>query len=179
MTFPTFAAGEVLGAADMNAVGWWLVKKQNISTSPSVPSVVVNDAFNANYVNYRIIYTGGTASAQTGLNLTLGASGGSYFHNLFYSLYTGGGIQILPYNNQASFIYAGAMDSNQNPFAAIDLYEPFVARSTRISTQWIQTDSSGFSAGVHKVNASYTSFTLTAQTGTFNGGTIYVYGYKP
>jgi len=177
MGFPVFASGDVLNASDMNAVGLWLVKTQTVGSG--VSSVVCTNAFNADYVNYRIIYTGGSASTQTGLNLTLGASGASYFHNLFYSLYTGGGIQLLNYNNQSSFVYAGAMDSNQNAFAAFDLYEPFVARSTRISSQWMQTDSSGFSAGVHKVNASYTSFTLTAQTGTLTGGTIYVYGYKP
>ena len=176
MPFPVFATGDVLNASDMNAVGLWLVKSQTVGSG--VSSVTVTDAFNANYTNYRIVYTGGSASTQTGLNLTLGSSNTTYFYNLIYSLYTGGGITALSYNSTTSFVYAGAMDANQNAFAAFDLYEPFLARSTRISSQWMQTDSSGIGAGVHKTNTSYSAFTLTTQTGTISGGTIRVYGYR-
>jgi hypothetical protein len=176
MTFPVFSAGEVLRAQDMNAVGLWLVKSQTVGTG--VSSVTVTGAFSADYDNYRIVYTGGTASTQTGLNLQLGSANSQYFYNLIYSLYSGGGIQILPYNGATSFVYAGAMDGNQNPFVAFDLYQPFATASTRIASQWMQTDSSGIGAGVQKANTSYTAFTLSTQTGTISGGTIFVYGYK-
>lgn len=176
MTFPVFATGDVLNASDMNAVGMWLVKTQTVGSG--VSSVTVTGAFSSDYDNYRIIYTGGNASTQTGLNLQLGSANTAYSFNLFYSLYTGGGIQILSYNGSSSFVYAGAMDSNQNAFVSCDLYEPFLTRSTRISSQWMQTDSSGFGAGVQKANTSYTAFTLTTQTGTLTGGTIRVYGLR-
>lgn len=176
MGYPVFATGDVLNASDMNAVGMWLVKTQTVGAS--VSSVTVTGAFSADFDNYRIIYSGGTASTQTGLNLQLGSANSQYFYNLIYSLYSGGGIQILNYNGTSSFVYAGAMDSNQNPFASFDLYEPFQERSTRIHSQWLQTDSSGIGAGVQKANTSYTAFTLTTQTGTITGGTIRVYGFR-
>lgn len=176
MGYPVFASGDVLNASDMNAVGGWLVKTQTVGAG--VSSVTVTGAFSADYDNYRIIYTGGTASTQTGLNLQLGSANSQYFFNLFYSLYTVPMIQILSYNGTSSFVYAGAMDSNQNPFASFDLYQPFAAASTRIYSQWMQTDSSGFGAGVQKQNTSYTAFTLTTQTGTITGGTIRVYGFR-
>jgi len=56
MSFPSFASGEVLTAADMNAVGLWLVKTQTVGTG--VPSVVVTDAFSANYDNYLVTISG-------------------------------------------------------------------------------------------------------------------------
>jgi hypothetical protein len=171
-----FTTGQVLTAAQMNAVGLWLVKSQAVGTG--VSSVTVTGAFSADYDNYRIIYTGGTASTQTGLNLTLGSANSQYFFNLFYSLYSGGGLAILNYNGTSNFTYAGAMDSNQNPFVNVDVYQPYAAASTRVYSQWMQTDSSGFGAGVLKANDSYTAFTLTTQTGTISGGTICVYGYN-
>jgi len=189
MTFPNFAVGETLRSADMNAVGWWKITPTgatngtissdgDVVVNSAVGSVTVSGAFSADYDNYRIIYTGGTASTQTGLDLTLGSANSQYFSNLFYSLYTGGGIQILNYSGATKFTYAGAMDSNQNAFVSLDLYQPFASASTRIFSQWMQTDSSGFGAGVQKQNTSYTAFTLTTQTGTISGGSIRIYGYR-
>ncbi len=49
MTYPSFSAGDILTAADMNAVGLWLVKTQTVGTA--VASVTVTDAFSSTYDN--------------------------------------------------------------------------------------------------------------------------------
>jgi hypothetical protein len=72
-TPPDFTTGAVLTAAQMNAVGLWLVKTQTVGSA--VPDVTVTDAFSADYDNYKILYTGGTASGAVGpLNMKLGSS---------------------------------------------------------------------------------------------------------
>ena len=48
-TPPTFSSGSVLTAAQMNAVGLWLVKTQTVGTA--VSSVSVTDVFSSNYDN--------------------------------------------------------------------------------------------------------------------------------
>ena len=58
MTYPTFNSGDVLTAAEMNAVGLWLVKTQTIGTA--VSSVTVTGAFSTDYDAYQIVVTGGT-----------------------------------------------------------------------------------------------------------------------
>jgi len=52
--------------------GLRLLKKQTIGSA--VSSVSVTDAFNATYANYKIIVSGGTASAENVIKMTLGAS---------------------------------------------------------------------------------------------------------
>jgi hypothetical protein len=176
MTYPTFASGDVLNASDMNAVGMWLVKTQTVGSG--VSSVTVTGAFSADYDNYRIIYTGGSASTATGINLQLSGSTSTYSNALMYILYATSGTNTLVYNGTTSWVYAGSMDPNQNAFMDVDVFEPFVSRSTRFTQRWVQADSSGVNAGVHKTNASYTGFVITPQAGTITGGTIFVYGYN-
>ena len=48
MTFPTFSAGEVLRAQDMNAVGSWLVR----SSSFTAQDLIADSVFSADYTRY-------------------------------------------------------------------------------------------------------------------------------
>ena len=100
MTYPSFTSGEVLTAADMNAVGLWLVKTQTVGTA--VASVTVTDAFSSTYDNYRIIYTGGAASTSCVLSLQFGI-GGTMTTTNYYGVAAyanlGGGLAI---SNQQS-----------------------------------------------------------------------------
>ena len=77
MSYPVFASGDVLNASDMNGVGLWLVKTQTIGTG--VSSVTVTGAFSADYDNYVITVTGGTASANGSVRLQMNTSTGSTY----------------------------------------------------------------------------------------------------
>ena len=72
MGYPDFAPGDVLTAADMDAVGLWLVKTQTVGTG--VSSVTVTGAFSSTYDNYFVTYTGGTGSTQTPLRIQMGST---------------------------------------------------------------------------------------------------------
>ncbi|MCH9835860.1 hypothetical protein K0U83_09370 [bacterium] len=178
MTFPVFASGDVLNASDMNGVGLWLVKSQAVGSG--VASVTVTGAFSADYQNYRIIYTGGTASgAAQALNLRLGAATTNYHNSALYAIYAGGTGSVTYNNTQTSFVYAGSADATVGTFLTVDLFNPFDStKYTGFGGSFIVTDVAGHTGGVHKSNTSFTDFTLLPGTGTLTGGTIRVYGYR-
>jgi len=176
MTYPTFNSGDVLTAAEMNAVGLWLVKTQTIGTG--VSSVAVTGAFSSDYDNYLVTVAGGTHSTGSQVfNLQMGATVTGYYYSLTYSAYNitpnaAGGI------NLAKWDYAGA--ANTTGLAArIDINSPFLSKPTTFSaTVPNHTNYAGTCAGLLNNTTSYTGFTLGLSAGTMTGGTIRIYGYR-
>jgi hypothetical protein len=168
-TPPDFSVGQVLTAANMNAVGLWLVKSQTIGAG--VASVTVTDAFSADYDNYHIVISGGVGSTDANCLFRLGASVTGYYGVLSYATYATGSYQSATSNNSSLWDYVGYSSSN---FAgtSFDLLSPFLTRYTQIIT------ASGNFQGIHQVATSYTSFTWAPTAGTLTGGTIRVYGYR-
>lgn len=177
-TPPTFSAGAVLTAAQMNAVGLWLIKTQTIGSA--VASVEVTSAFSSDYDAYRIILTGGVASAQCDLKLTLGATATGYYYGLVYNTYNAGTATGVAAQNTTSWVYGGTGTTNRLD-AVIEIRDPYSAKNTTVSSYYTQTATTG-GAGVMQGylanSTSYTAFTLTPSTGTMTGGTVRVYGYR-
>jgi hypothetical protein len=179
MTYPSFSAGEVLRAADMNAVGLWLVKSQTVGTG--VSSVTVTGAFSADYENYKIIYSGGTQSADASHALRLGGSTTGYNTVLFYTDSATPPITIPPavQNGANLSAWIGGGSAGQAAHAEFELLGPNLAAYTKIRNGLYQDGTNyGTMQGEHRVATAYTSFELLAGTGTITGGTIRVYGYR-
>jgi 2-keto-3-deoxy-6-phosphogluconate aldolase len=181
MTFPSFSAGEILRATDMNAVGMWLVKSQAVGTG--VSSVTVTGAFSADYDNYRIVYDGGTSNTNASLQLQLGATTSGYQYAVIYNQYSAPTPLGIGVTAGASFVEAGRAAINGCHLNA-DLFDPFLTKPTGFrsaSMDFLPT--SGFiitGGGMLNNTTSYTAFTITPVGGgsTLTGGTIRVYGYK-
>jgi hypothetical protein len=180
MTFPSFSAGEVLGAADMNAVGLWLVKTQTVGTG--VSSVTVTGAFSASFDNYKITYTGGVSAADGDFNLTLGASTTGYFGGLIFNRPNSSGVGGISNDNAAFWQYGGGITTANGITTSFELYQPFLARPTGLYSQVMHMQGSssalGTFTGFHSPATSYSSFTLAPLGTTLTGGTIRVYGYR-
>lgn len=175
---PTFSAGAVLTAAQMNAVGLWLVKTQTIGSA--VATVEVTGAFSADYDNYLITLTGGVGSATSNLQLTLGATATGYAYGLIYNFYGTATAAVVTSQNTTSFPYAGTGSANTLD-AYITLRSPYDAKYTVVTANYaatVTTGTQGVMNGVLANTTSYTAFTLTPNTGTLTGGTIRVYGYR-
>jgi hypothetical protein len=175
---PDFVAGQILTAAQMNAVGLWEIKSQVIGTA--VSSVEVTGAFSADYDNYIILVNGGFASTTLNLNLTLGSTTTGYYAFGYFGSYTSGAVTGSNINNAASWSAAGTGTASNN-YANIFLSNPFLAKNTMFLSN--AANASTTSTTVHyngflNNSTSYTSFTLTTSTGTVTGGTIRVYGYR-
>jgi hypothetical protein len=180
MTFPTFASGDVLTAADMNAVGLWLVKTQTIGSA--VSSVTVSDAFSSTYDNYKIVLFGGTGSTGANVRATIGGSGTNYYGGVTFHAYATAGpanVQAVGINNGTSWI-VGTM-STARVSAQFELYGPNLAAPTGMSAPFVNPRTDGsitYATGVHSASTAYTSFAIVAESGTMTGGTIRVYGYR-
>lgn len=195
MGYPSFTTGEVLTAADMNAVGLWRVTTCTVTSAGGTAatasngvitvgtgntSVTVNSAFSADYDNYYLTFTGGVLSAGSIINLQLGASTTGYYNILVY-----GGSYATPTptgisrNNGANFSWVGYGDTNY-AIAECDLHQPYLAKYTGIRNAYMGQSNAGHSAGTHQVSTSYTGFTLLPNDVgvTMTGGQIRVYGYR-
>jgi hypothetical protein len=163
------------GSSHVPAFGLTLVKSQTIGSA--VTSVVVNNAFSADYENYRIIMSGGTASAGLGIRFQLGASTTGYYGVRSNLVYATGGATTTLVNNGAFFDNVGNLNTTYM-FMNIDLLSPFLAAWTILNGFNVAQASSGITTGSHQVSTSYSGFTVSVSSGNFTGGTISVYGYK-
>ena len=175
-TPPTFSAGAVLTAAQMNQLGLFLVKSQAVGAT--VPSVTVEDAFNADYENYKVIYSGGVGSTVGDIRLTMNNATANWYGVLIYGVYTSNTPFALGSNNLTLYPYCGSFDTS---FVSVDMdvQQPFSASyATVCAGQFHGNTSMGFFNARHADLQSQTDLTLTASVGTFTGGTVSVYGYR-
>ena len=157
--------------------GLRLIKKQTIGTG--VSSVTVTGAFSATYDLYKIVVSGGVASGDIALNLTLGSTATGYYWAGTSQQYGSNTVNGGNGANVASF--ASVVYCSANALSGqIELDNPFATKRTMAryqatgsSTTYFRNDAQGF---LNDAN-SYTAFTLTTASGTITGGTIYVYGY--
>jgi hypothetical protein len=176
MSYPSFASGEVLTAADMNAVGLWLVKSQTVGTG--VSSVAVTGAFSADYDNYLVTYNGATTATGECLKIQLGATTTGYYGNMLYANYTGGAGASVGDNNTANWTHcSGGVNAFTNLQATI--MRPFASATTTISSPYQDGANAGHKSGWLNNSTSYTGFSLIVSASfTITGGTIRVYGYR-
>jgi hypothetical protein len=176
MSFPSFATGEVLTAADMNAVGLWLVKTVTVGTG--VASVPVTDAFSADYDNYRIIISGGQTSVNGSIALQLNNSTGTTYQ--IYGYFGNFGAATLNgYGPAAGVRWTDPiLGATSRYHAVIDLIGPFLTQQTFGYTNSATTVGAYNFSLVDTASVSNTGFTLQPLSGTMTGGTIRIYGYR-
>jgi hypothetical protein len=181
MAIKTFSSGEVLTAANTNEYlansGLVFVKSQTVGSA--VASVTITSAFSSTYDNYRIVISGGAFSTGTHLFLKLGTTATNGHYGTFvFSNYLTNIVQSLSDDNTAQFSFAGG-GGTDNTGAVIDLMSPNLPKTTRISATHIHyIQNFGTYNGVEVSSSQHTSFIIAPSTGTINGSTITVYGYR-
>ena len=177
MTYPTFNSGDVLTAAEMNAVGCWLVKTQVIGTA--VSSVTVTSAFTTDYDQYMITVTGGT------FNTTL-----------IWGVFQFSSAHTTGYYGAAQFIDTAGTTTAQG---TSNLGRLLVTRSSTTTagvSSWVVNVANPMTAvrksiwgqcsggnmvthgGYYDSTSTFSQFVLSPSAGTLTGGTIRVYGIR-
>jgi hypothetical protein len=157
--------------------GLILVKEQTIGSA--VSSVVVSDAFSADFDNYKVIITGGAGTTSQQISLQLGATTSGFYGGSSRISFSSGTFASTGYNNSATITCARAnVDGIAGNF---DILTPFLAKNTIISGIDLALTSAG--SGGHQAAymdniLSYTDFTIAPTASTITGGTIRVYGYR-
>ncbi len=173
MTYPSFSSGDILTAADMNAVGLWLVKTQTVGTA--VSSVEVTGAFSSTYDHYLITDSGGTMSVDTALGLTFGSTATGYYYFLTYGSFLSATVLGDNGNNTTKIAHGGG---GAERTAYIVVQCPNLAKPTQIMSKVRYGTVYGTEVGYVADSNQYTSFKFTPAAGTMTGGTIRVYGYR-
>ena len=176
---PDFTTGQVLTAAQMNAVGLWLVKTQTIGSA--VSSVTVSSAFSTDYDVYLITVSGGAGSGSNAWTLQLGSTNTGYYNSGYVVPYTGAA-SLSQRNNGVSWANVGIQSTNSGN-AYIILNGPNLAKRTYITANYIFGDPAGGGDamtinGYQNSDTQFTALTLGFGGGTMTGGTIRVYGYR-
>ena len=157
--------------------GLVLIKSQTIGSA--VSSVTVSDVFSANYENYKIIISGGVASATTVLQTQLGTTATGYYYGGDARTYAGASLNIQAANTTNWYAGEGSVNTLEMD---IIVKNPFTAKNTTFTGQFspARTDAYWIAVGGYLANTtSYTAFTITPNGGaTLTGGTIRVYGYR-
>lgn len=193
MAQPTFTTGEVLTAADMNAVGLWRVTTCTVTSAGGTPATASNgvisvgtsntslsiaNAFSTDFDSYRIVMSGIVAnSSSPNLLFSLNGITGSVY-------YTAG--TYVGWANTTLNVYSPAVTTSclvttvgtQNMGCTIDLHSPFL---TREKYGWSHGADVSFGLGLAlriDSTTSATGFTLAPASGNITGGKIRVYGYR-
>jgi hypothetical protein len=154
-----------------------LISTTTIGTT--VSSVNVTGAFSATYDNYKIIVSGGVGSTASWIALKLGATTTGYYWAQSAHTYPNG-LGSTGATNQASFARFGYFTTSTIN-ANCDLINPFNAKNTVLAYFFnimATNGEAGSGGGYLNDTTSYTDFTVTPQSGTLTGGTIFVYGFN-
>jgi len=169
------AAWATVGPATASALT--LISATTIGTT--VASVTVTGAFSSTYDNYKIIINGGVGSTNQDLSMKLGSTTTGYYGSLMYGSYAAGSPTNAAFANGANFQYVGSGDA-ASMNADYDVLAPNLAKKTILHAQFVRPSTTGLAGAVNAFlnnTTQYTDFTILPDTGTFTGGTIYVYGY--
>ncbi len=142
----------------------------------AVTSVTVSNVFNSTYDHYRI-HTQNSGNTVNGAKLRLqlsgSTSGSNYYGGGIQTLFSSGAVSSNWDNNVARFNSIG-----NNTEMYVDVFNPFLARSTRVAGAFFTTVAAGHYAGYILTSNSDTGFTISIESGTMTGGEIIVYGYR-
>ena len=144
----------------------------------AVSTATVNNCFSATYDTYRVVYSGGIGSANTGLGVRVGGSTANYSHMLFWQTPGVGGVNSDSSTNTSQVNYIGSCTTSSATLT-VDITNPFISTlHTTFSGGAYLANDFGISVGRHNIAQSNTSVTVLSLSGTITGGTITVYGYR-
>lgn len=190
MTYPSFSAGEVLRAQDMNAVGMWKVGT-GTAVYGTTTQLNMSNVFTSDYSNYKIVISNLRMSASnTTLSLQLLKAGTPAATAAYDFAFRGLGADGTgrDTNNfaQTSLSDLGCFNSTSNNYrqqVSFEVITPAVATTT---TTFINIAASGFAgyfftrqgAAQYFVTDSYDGIRLFPSAGGNFEAEVVVYGYR-
>lgn len=179
MSYPSFSAGDVLTASDMNAVGLWKIASGSLSLTTTATNVT--GVFSSDYKQYRLLLnnTARSTSNRIDMKYIVGttATSTNYYQGGIASDFSSNTTVYMQRSNNDSQFYG--ITSNSLTFITMDIANPNVAASTLHSGTCIDNNSGyGYSfGGLNQTTNQFTGFQLFTSTGT---ATVeyQVFGYR-
>jgi hypothetical protein len=178
MTYPSFSAGEVLRAQDMNAVGLWLTGSVTL-TGQSTASL--NNVFSSDYSSYLLVWDvrassgSGSLRIQLALNGTPNATASSYVSGGRYVGFPGVGAADF---NGAGTFWDGSFFTTFTNTGNLTISRPYDALPTAMTGTYISNNASVFNGGYHNQSTSYNGLYISNSGAVAMYGKISVYGTR-
>jgi hypothetical protein len=178
-TPPTFTTGAVLTAAQMNAVGFWLVKS---ATLTSGNSNTITDAFTSDFTNYKIVVSNLQANDVANMYMRMGTTNTGYYYGGTRRTYSG-----TTTNGQGAgvsqWVIGFVPNSSNKSGGTIEIQMPQAAQRTTFQSSFgdSRTDGDGVNmfTGFIDDSTQYTSFTFFLDgTVALTSCNIKIYGYR-
>jgi hypothetical protein len=173
-TPPDFTVGQVLTAAQMNAVGMW---KTGSVTLTGQTTAQINNCFSADFDNYLLIYSIKGTSSGFYFRLSVGgvpnATANSYIQSGRYVGYPGVGAGDF---NASGDSFGLSFYSTFMNAGNITIVAPFKAEATSFSGTYNSQNASVYTGGYHNQNTSYDGLYFYNTTASAMTGTITVIG---
>jgi len=176
-TPPDFTTGAVLTAAQMNAVGLWLVKTQTFTTAtPDITAV-----FSADYEHYLAVLrcTASLTGQYTAVQLINGTTAKATNYSRGGLVSTTGGVLSVDSGGTGQIEWRIGGQSTTGIYATMTFYRPFSTSETGFKTEGVYSGNYYASGGTQTESYSATGFKLLASgnAATYTG-TVSVYGYN-
>jgi hypothetical protein len=189
MTFPSFVSGEVLRAADMNAVGLW--KVGTFTANGTSRALVCDNVFTTDYNNYRVvIQMRSTVATNAFFYQYIDTSGNNvnsgYYGSIYGQDFTTGATATSSASATTVQYIAWIPNSSNTPCGvSFDLHSPRLSTVTTSVVGHHSSVSSGFSYLGGNIVGMTTGTTAFRGLRFDNGGagnltgTVTIYGYNP
>ena len=176
-TPPDFVSGQILTAAQMSAVGMWLVS----TTSFTTDSPLITGVFSADYENYVAILrcTSSLTGQYTNAQLINASTPKTTNYNRGGLVSTSAGVLAADSSTTATDGFRIAGQSTAGIYATMTFFRPFSTAETGYTTQTSYGGNLYSHAGVQTESYSATGFKILASgnAATYTG-TVSVYGYN-
>jgi len=194
MSYPSFNVGEVLTAADMNAVGLWRVTNCTVTSVGGTAatasngvitigtgntSVTVANAFSSDYQSYRIVIVNNdTNGAASHLFQLSGITGSVYYSGGSYGSWTVAGQTGFGPAVSTNLTLSANLATGTATQIILDLTNPNIAvRKFGFNSSQAGNGHATFNHLIASTSTA-TGFVISKSGDTMTGGTIRVYGYR-
>ena len=150
-----------------------------VTTGVGVSNITVNGAFDSRFDNYRIILSGGTASTQTGMHLSLVGITTGYYSIRYGGFYSAPTTINTESSNNGTYWRSIGLQNPTGSFSVIDLTTPFKSGViTYMSGHYVGGSVASFVVGRTDSTDSTSGFIYESLGGTFSSANIRIYGYN-